>query len=70
MESDCRVALDGLDMTLLVLAADGHSHREIAEKLRLSEQTVKNKFSALYRKMGAKDKAHAIAIAMRGNIIV
>ena len=61
--------LTGREMSILVFAADGLKNREIAQKLGVSEQAVKNHLSALYRKIGARDKAHAIAIAMRTNLI-
>ena len=43
----------------------GLSHRAIAAKLLLGEETVKTHARSLYRKLGAADRAQAIATALR-----
>lgn len=48
---------------VLRLLAEGYDNREIAARLYLAEQTVKNHVSALYDKMGVKDRIHAIRMA-------
>jgi len=47
----------------------GLSNREIGIHLNLSEDTVKSKTRALYRKLGARDRAHAVALALRRQLI-
>lgn len=47
----------------------GLSNREIGVHLNLSEDTVKSKTRALYRKFGARDRAHAVALALRQQLI-
>jgi len=45
---------------VLRLLAEGYDNREIAARLFLAEQTVKNHVSVLYDKMGVKDRMHAL----------
>ena len=49
--------------------ANGHSTREVAEKLRLSYYTVKHYRGSIIRRLGAKTLAHAINIALSEKII-
>ncbi len=50
---------------VLDLIAVGSTNREIAEKLYLSPHTVKEHTSALYRKLGARNRAEAVQRAQR-----
>ena len=54
---------------ILRLLAAGASNRTIAEKLYLSEQTVKNTLSGIYQKLGASNRTEAAAIARRKGLI-
>lgn len=54
---------------VLQLAAEGRSSRDIAEALFLSPGTVKTHFQNLYRKLGASDRASAVAQALRSGLI-
>ncbi len=56
-------------LELLKLASEGLANKEIANKLHLSKQTVKNHFAALYLKLGAKDRAHAVALGLKKRLI-
>ena len=47
----------------------GLSNREIGVHMDLSEDTVKAKARALYRKLGARDRAHAVALALRQQLL-
>ena len=51
--------------TVLSLLLDHLSNREIAERLHLTEATVRNYMTTIYDKMGADDRFHAIRIAER-----
>ncbi len=51
---------------ILNYVANGHTNKQIAYILRISEQTIKNHISAILRKLHANDRAHAVALAMRG----
>ena len=47
----------------------GLPNREIGVQLNLSEETVKAKARVLYRKLGARDRAHAVALALRQQLL-
>ena len=47
----------------LSLAAMGFKNREIANILFVSISTVKKAFEIIFRKLSAKDRAHAVTIA-------
>lgn len=50
---------------VLEAIADGATNREIAARLFLSPHTVKEHTSALYRKLGARNRAEAVQRAQR-----
>jgi DNA-binding NarL/FixJ family response regulator len=54
---------------VLDMIAAGATNREIAERLFLSPHTVKDHTSALYRKVGARNRAQAILRAQRLGIL-
>lgn len=47
------------------LVACGSSNREIARELGIGEETVKTYMRSILPKLGANDRAHAVAICMR-----
>jgi two-component system response regulator DesR len=65
-EADDEVAaLSERERQVLEMIAAGATNREIAERLFLSPHTVKDHTSALYRKIGARNRAQAIQRAQR-----
>lgn len=50
---------------VLRLIVRGYSNRDIARELFISESTVKSHTSAIYRKLGAEDRAGAILAAIK-----
>jgi DNA-binding NarL/FixJ family response regulator len=54
---------------ILQLIADGATNSEIAVRLYLSRDTVKQHTSALYRKLGARNRTHAVQTARRQGLI-
>ena len=46
--------------TVLRLLADGLSNRDIADHLELSTHTVKDHCSAVYKRLGANNRANAV----------
>jgi len=54
---------------ILQLIADGATNGEIAIRLYLSRDTVKQHTSALYRKLGARNRTHAVQTARRQGLI-
>jgi DNA-binding NarL/FixJ family response regulator len=54
---------------VLVLLAQGHSNRDIAERLVLAEGTVKNHVSNILGKLQAENRTQAADIARRHGLI-
>lgn len=54
---------------ILQLFADGHSTDEAAKRLGISLETVRTHARASLPRLGARDRAHAVAIAMRSSLI-
>jgi PAS domain S-box-containing protein len=57
------------ELELLQLAATGRTGPRIAEELTLSPATVKKHFENVYAKIGVRDRAAAVAKAMRLGLI-
>ena len=69
-ETDSDAAmLSERERQVLEMIAAGATNREIAERLFLSPHTVKDHTSALYRKIGARNRAQAILRAQRLGIL-
>ena len=57
------------ELQMLEFLAEGRSSKEIANFLAITEATVKGHLKNLYDKLGASDRAHAVALALRQRII-
>lgn len=57
------------ELDVLRLASFGNSNREIAASLAISEATVKAHMSTLLMKLGAADRAHAVALGAKRGFI-
>ncbi len=54
---------------VLRLVALGHANKEVAESLSLTEETVKVHMRTILGKLSAKDRTHAVTIALKRGII-
>lgn len=63
------VRLSPRETDVLRLLADGSSNRQIARHLGIGEATVKGYLRSLFEKLGASDRAHAVALALRSRLI-
>lgn len=61
--------LTAQELEVLRLAAQGLTNQEIAKRTRQSVETVKLRLRRCFQKLGASDRAHAVALAMRRNLI-
>ena len=57
------------EIEILKIVATGASNREIADKLFISEGTVKNHLSSILNKLGVRDRMQAILKAKEFGII-
>lgn len=57
------------ELDVLRLLADGDSTRDIADRLRYSERTVKSIVHDLLAKLNCRTRAHAVAAATRQGVI-
>jgi len=63
-------ALTPRELDVLRLLADGTTNHEIAERLSLTEGTVKNYISAILAKTGLRDRTQAALFAVRHGLAV
>ena len=62
-------ALTPAEVRVLNLVAQGNANKEIAERLSLTEDTVKGQVRSILSKLGARDRAHAAIIGVKRGII-
>ncbi|MGF7399923.1 response regulator transcription factor [Thermoanaerobacterium thermosaccharolyticum] len=64
---ECKKELTDREMQILSLIAEGYSNKEIADKLFLSEKTVKNHVYNIFRKLDVKDRTQAAIYLLKNN---
>jgi two-component system nitrate/nitrite response regulator NarL len=64
-----RLTLSARENEVLVMIADGLSAPDIGRRLHLSPATVKGHLHSLYEKLGVKERAAAVAEAMRRGLL-
>ena len=62
-------ALTPREVDVLRLVARGNANKAIAALLSLTEETVKSHIRSILAKLGANDRTHAVAIALKRGII-
>ena len=62
-------ALTERELDVLRQVAAGNANKIIADKLEISEETVKAHMRKILSKLGANDRTHAVAIAVKRGII-
>jgi len=62
-------ALTDREIEVLRKIAEGNRNRDIAEKLSITEETVKIHIKHIMEKLGASDRTQAVAIGVRRGII-
>jgi DNA-binding NarL/FixJ family response regulator len=62
-------ALTEREIQVLARMAEGDRNRDIAERLGISDETVKVHIKHIMDKLGAKDRTQAVAIGIRRGII-
>lgn len=57
------------EMDVLKLIAQGHSNKEIAKNLNISEKTVKNHITNIFRKLQVEDRTQAVLFAIKHHMV-
>jgi len=57
------------EIEVLTQLASGNRNRDIAQKLSITEETVKVHIKHIMEKLGAADRTQAVAIALRRGVI-
>lgn len=62
-------SLTGRELEVLIQVASGMFNKEIATSLNISERTVKNHISNIFKKIDVSDRTQAAVFAIKNNII-
>ncbi len=62
-------ALTPAEIGILVLIAEGLANKQIADRLSITEDTVKGRVKSILSKLGANDRTHAAMIGLKRGII-
>ena len=57
------------ELEVLKMIASGSFNKEIASTLNISERTVKNHVSNIFKKIGVSDRTQAAVFAIKNNLI-
>jgi DNA-binding NarL/FixJ family response regulator len=69
VEDDADRVVTKREVEVLQLIADGCSTPEVAERLFISQKTVKNHLASIYHKLDARDRTQAVLQAVRMGIV-
>ena len=61
--------LTAAEISILRLIAEGNANKQIADRLSISEETVKGRVKNILSKLGANDRTHAAMIGLKRGII-
>ena len=62
-------ALTPAEVSVLRLIAAGNANKQIADQLKITEETVKSRVKSILSKLGANDRTHAAMLGMKRGII-
>ena len=62
-------AITSREMDILKLLARGLSNKEIASELSISEKTVKNHITSIFRKIKVEDRTQAVLYAVKHHLV-
>ena len=69
VESRFAEALTERELEILASVAAGNSNKIVADRLSISEETVKSHMRNILAKLGANDRTHAVTIALKRGLI-
>ncbi|MBE3556595.1 MAG: response regulator transcription factor [Firmicutes bacterium] len=62
-------AITAREREILTLVAENHSYKEVAKELYISEKTVRNHMSNIFRKLGVRNRTEAVVYAIKSGLI-
>ena len=62
-------ALTERERDVLALLADGFTTAQVADRLSVSEHTVRSRIKTILSKLGARNREHAVAKAIRQGVV-
>ena len=69
MDKDKIESLTSRELEVLIQVANGMFNKEIATSLNISERTVKNHISNIFKKIGVFDRTQAAVFAIKNDLI-
>lgn len=63
------VRLTKRERDVLTCLVKGHTNKEMADSMFISEKTVKNHLTSIFRKLGVKDRTQAAVYALKNHIV-
>lgn len=72
IKSDSEKKVDALtkrELEVLILVARGMFNKEIGEAMNISERTVKNHISSIFKKIDVADRTQAAVFAIKNNLV-
>ncbi len=69
MDKDKIDSLTKRELEVLILVANGMFNKEIADSLNISERTVKNHMSNIFKKIDVSDRTQAAVFAIKNDVI-
>lgn len=69
VDNDKLASLTSRELEVLIKVANGMFNKEIATSLNISERTVKNHISNIFKKIGVSDRTQAAVFAIKNDII-
>ena len=62
-------ALTRAEIEVLQLIAAGNANKQVADRLSITEDTVKGRIKSILAKLGASDRTHAVTIGLKRGVI-
>jgi DNA-binding NarL/FixJ family response regulator len=69
IDEELPVGLTPRDVEVLQLLAEGWTTAAIAHQLVYAESTIKKEVHLIVHRLGARNRTHAVALAIRGRVI-
>ena len=69
MKKEDEVKLTKREKDVLALLVKGSSNKDMADTLFISEKTVKNHLTSIFRKLNVKDRTQAAVYALKNDIV-